>query len=182
MPAMRFTFNGIVNGAVLAVCLMLGVNISLQLRDRLAWERAAAAANVEPYRIGDALPLGNYDFAAAPATLVLAVRSSCKFCTESMPFYGRLAHDLHDTNPKIQIVAVSTDSEEVLTKYFESNNVQAPVIRTVTAEQLRISGTPTILLVDGSGVIQGTWIGLLKPDQHAVVLSEVRRVSKRSES
>lgn len=182
MLAVRPKFHNIVNGAVLVVCLILGTSATIQIVDRVRPQPdAVSGTGARTYQAGDVLPaLKDYSYSNAEATLVLAVRSTCGFCTQSMPFYGRLIDDVKRANRKIKIVAVSTDSTVVLQRYFESHGIALESLRTVSAGYLRIVGTPTILLADSSGVVKTVWIGLLDPAQEAAVLSVVTNVGKRS--
>lgn len=145
MPAVWPTIDNIVNSAVLVVCLILGANATIQLVDRINPQPGPATGGT--YRTGDILPaLNDYSYSNADATLVLAVRSSCRFCTQSMPFYGRIIDDIKRAKTNVKIVAVSSDSEDVLRQYFESHGVAPESIRAVSADYLRIVGTPTIML------------------------------------
>lgn len=182
MLLVRPTFTNIVNASVLVVCVILGVSVTLQLVDRFSRRQPATAATTV-YRVGDVMPaLSDYSFSSADATLVLAVRSTCGFCTKSMPFYRRLIDDIKGARVNATVVAVSIDSIEELKQYFDAHTVSPELFRAVSSEYLRIVGTPTILLVDPSGVVKNAWIGLLDAEGEAAVLSAIRHVKTRSES
>lgn len=181
MPHMRNTFDHIVNGAVLAVCVILGISTSLQLHQYLQRQRAIRTVNI--YQEGETLPaLKDYRYVDADTTVLLAVRSTCQYCTASMPFYKTLTAAIEHASTNAKVVAVSTDTEDVLKRYFEANGVEAPLLRSVGADELRISGTPTILLADRSGVVRKVWIGLLNDEEQRDVVSAVLKQAKRSVS
>jgi hypothetical protein len=98
--------------------------------------------------------LENVDYRRHKETVVMFIRSSCKFCTDSMPLYRRLAHE---TASDIQFVAASAEPTTVTQDYLRSHGVTIDTI--VTAAQ--VVPTPTVLLVNRSGIIEQTWVGWL---------------------
>ncbi|HEY3972151.1 MAG TPA: hypothetical protein VGM18_04055 [Candidatus Sulfotelmatobacter sp.] len=46
--------------------------------------------------------------------------------------------------------------------------VQSPLIA------VEVSGTPTILMIDGTGKIRKAWVGKLTPDQEQQVIADLR--------
>ncbi len=98
-------------------------------------------------------------------TLVLALSNSCHFCTESAPFYKRLAQNKGQT----RIVAVLPQSLEDGRAYLERLRVSVDEIRQLPLNKIGVNGTPTLLLVDSSGVVKNSWIGKLASDQEGSV-------------
>ena len=99
-------------------------------------------------------------------TLILAVSSNCHFCTESAPFYKKLGQNKGDTH----LVAVLPQTVEEGRKYLERLGVSVDEVRQLSLDQMGVNGTPTLLLVDASGVVKQFWVGRLPSDQEAVVL------------
>jgi thioredoxin-related protein len=99
-------------------------------------------------------------------TLILAVSSNCHFCSESAPFYKKLSQNKGDTH----LVAVLPQTVEEGRKYLEKLGVSVDEVRQSSLDQIGVNGTPTLLLVDGSGVVKQFWVGRLPSDQEAVVL------------
>lgn len=172
MLAVRPTIDTIVNSAVLVVCLIVGVNAALQLADRLSPPPDPGYGAT--YRAGDLLPaLQDYSYSNARATLVLAVRSTCGFCTQSMPFYSRIVDAVARSKGAVHLIAVSTESEDVLRSYFETHDVKVDSFE--SSQSLRIAGTPTLLLADSKGVVQDVWVGRLDDSGEAAVLNRLER-------
>lgn len=102
-------------------------------------------------------------------TLVLALSATCRFCSESGPFYKRLADARNDT----RLVAVSPQSIEESKKYLAELGISVDEIKQVSLRSLNVTGTPTLILVNQDGAVMQTWIGKLGEDQEAEVLSKI---------
>lgn len=175
---MRFSLDRIVNVVVLIVCAALGVSVALRLADRRE-QRATAAAMADAlafqtHQIGDQLPpLAEHSYADSEATLVLGVRSTCSFCTLSMPFYRALIDTVRRQRPGVRVVATSDEEEGVLRRYLDTHGVAAAADRTVEPNLMKIAGTPTLLLADSAGRVEHVWIGRLSSDRERDVLAAV---------
>ncbi len=99
-------------------------------------------------------------------TLILAISNNCHFCSESAPFYKKLAQNKGDTH----LVAVLPQSVEEGRKYLERLGVSVDEVRQLSLDQIGVNGTPSLLLVDASGVVKNFWVGRLAPDQEATVM------------
>jgi len=111
------------------------------------------------------------DWKQSNQTLVLAVSSTCHFCSESAPFYKTLASNKGDT----RIVAVLPQSIEEGRKYLAKLGVMVDDVKHLPLEQIGVSGTPSVILVDNSGVVKNFWLGKLTADKERTVLDAVRR-------
>lgn len=111
------------------------------------------------------------DVTAGHATVVLYVRSSCKFCTESMPFYKTLA----ETAERPRLVVVGYEDEATLGKYVSDHSVKPDsVLRLDRNEpESRLRGTPTLILVNSTGRVEGAWRGRLDESQRTKVLQMI---------
>lgn len=111
------------------------------------------------------------DWKQSSQTLVLAVSSTCHFCSESAPFYKTLASNKGDT----RIVAVLPQSVEEGRKYLNKLGVAVDDIRQVRLNEIGVSGTPSLVLVDNSGVVKNLWLGKLSVEKERIVLDAVRK-------
>lgn len=111
--------------------------------------------------------LGSVEYKGARATLVLFLRSTCRFCTDSMPFY-RQTLDLEPARSgALQVIAASYETVEVTKAYLQSHGVDVKSVVSITPGTARFQGTPTIVLVDASGRVIREWGGFLPPDAEA---------------
>lgn len=104
-------------------------------------------------------------------TLILAISSTCHFCSESAPFYKTLASNKGDT----RIVAVLPESVEEGRKYLSKLGVAVDDVKQVPLNEIGVSGTPSLVLVDNSGVVKNLWLGKLSVEKERIVLDAVRR-------
>jgi hypothetical protein len=67
-------------------------------------------------------------------------------------------------------VAVFPDAADAVKEVVQSEGLRVHALAGVPLERLKISGTPTLLLVDRSGTVMNAWIGLLSPRQELEVM------------
>ncbi len=112
-------------------------------------------------KIGDAIRVPDVDWQRNHRTLVLALSTSCKFCGVSAPFYRALLATAG--SGEWQSVAVMPQPVEVSTGYMQSKGYAVQTVRQIDLSTIRVSRTPTLLLVDERGHLQQQWIGMLSP-------------------
>ena len=160
---MRVKIEQIANIAVILLALVVG---AFFLKDRLSYD-----PQPKQIRVGDKLlSLDGWDWSAHESTLVLVLRKGCHFCEDSAPFYQRLAGMQKQGGSASPIVAVFPDSAEVVEHVVQSEGLEIQTVSGVSFEGLKISGTPTLLLVDKRGVVLNSWIGVLSPRQELEVI------------
>lgn len=111
------------------------------------------------------------DWKQSRQTLILAISESCHFCTESAPFYKELVQKKGST----RLIAILPQSVEDGTKYLQTLGVSVDEIRQLSLDRIGVRATPTLLLVDATGALRDSWIGILPPDKEADVLGSVQR-------
>jgi|ERR1044072_7468306 hypothetical protein len=116
---------------------------------------------------GSRLSTIDVDWSQSRQTLLLALSSSCHFCSESAPFYKRLVQSKNGT----RLVAVLPEPAEGGQGYLRRLGVSVDEIRQLNLDKIGVQGTPTLLLVDNSGVVKKSWIGKLLPEQEEAVVS-----------
>jgi hypothetical protein len=129
-------------------------------------------SHVPPASYAAGEPLGDVpgvDFRGSERTVLLFVRSTCRFCTESMPFYGKIVVDAR-AGQYARVIAVSDEEIDVTKSYFARHGVPIQEVVKTDAQRLRIAGTPTILVVDRGGSVQGAWVGTLGASAQSDVL------------
>lgn len=145
---MRVTFDRVLNVLLLAA-VVYGIAVM----------RPSPARTPQTYTPGEQAPaIAGLPYAEAKRTAVLFVRSTCHFCTESMPFYRELAKDGR------RVVAISGDSREVLDRYLTDNGLTIPRATVARGDWTKLTGTPTIVVVDAAGRVVKSWVGLLSPE------------------
>jgi len=109
------------------------------------------------------------------STLLLAVRKGCRFCDDSMPFYRRLValRDQHQIDT--ELVAVFPDSEGEAHGVLKDARLDSIVLASgVPLSRIKVTGTPTLILVDSRGVVSRAWSGELTPDGEEEVIKALK--------
>jgi len=148
------------------VVIVLGVVVgSVFLKDHFF----SPASQPESIKVGDKLAnVKGWDWAAHDQTLVLGLKKGCHFCEDSAPFYQRLA--AQPQHGGLTIVAVFPDTADEVKGVVQSEALRIPALAGVPLESLKISATPTLLLVDKNGTVENAWIGMLSPRQEREVM------------
>jgi hypothetical protein len=117
------------------------------------------------YQVGDTLDLSKLSLTGD--TLLIATRSTCRFCTESMELYRSLAG--------ANIVWVAVDEDVAKNRQYLLDHGLAPgAVHTQSELALsELSITPTIVAVNAKGVVRNTWVGRLPADRAAEVRSSI---------
>lgn len=104
-------------------------------------------------------------------TLVLAISTTCHYCNESVPFFRTLGPAGKD----VRMVAVLPQPVNEARQYLSNAEVHVDDVRQVPLTTLGVRGTPTLLLVNDSGVVTDVWVGKLEPDQQTQVLAALEK-------
>jgi thiol-disulfide isomerase/thioredoxin len=164
--------------ANVAIVLIAVFLVGIVIKNFLATPEPAASApsnvpaNPKPAvsLTGKPMPLQNIDWAKNKKTLVLYISNKCHFCTESAPFYQRLAQEA--AGKDIKLAAVLPQPVEQGQEYLKKLNVVGiDSVYQNSLSSLGVRGTPTILLVDENGKIINSWMGKLNSDRENQVLS-----------
>lgn len=170
---MKLKLETVANIGVLVVCTLL----SAVLVQRLMFTESPAAGQRGPrptYQVGENVSeLSNVIGPRATNTLVMYISPSCRFCTESMPFYQELSAKRHGLS--YSLVAVGREPAGAITDYLAKHNVAVDKVVSTGPDIAKLAGTPTLILIDGSNKAAGVWRGLL---QEAVAREVVDRLSE----
>jgi hypothetical protein len=97
-------------------------------------------------------------YAGHQKTLLLVVQSSCPYCTKSLGFYARLSR-LPRTGNGLRVIAVGLEPADVLKSYVATAGVQVDDVVSVPQTESPSSITPTLILINGKGVVTHVWRG-----------------------
>ena len=135
-------------------------------------KRERSQADAPGYLVGDRLDASKLGLPSGG--LVIITKSTCKFCTSSMPFYRSLKE------VTTTWVAVGED-DHTNRLYLESNQITPAAVVTAQSAGLgQVRATPTLLLVSGDGSILNVWVGRLSRDGENQVRAALRNGSLTS--
>ena len=136
--------------------------------------RPAASAAKPQVAKGTSLKgsLPGVDWSKNGRTLVLAISTRCHFCTDSAPFFQRLSKEKPANTKVLAVLPQAVDESQ---KYLEKEGVRVDDVRQAQLDSIKVSGTPTLLLVDSAGTVAEAWVGKLEPSQQEDVLRVLRK-------
>jgi len=104
-------------------------------------------------------------------TVVLALSVGCRFCSASAPFYRDLA--VYAANRRVNIVALLPQNVEDSAAYLKKLGVAINSIQQINFADIKVSGTPTLFVIDNKGVVEKVWEGQLQQNEQSSVLSTI---------
>jgi len=158
------SLDNLTNVCIVLTCIVVS---GAFLQRWLVVPRQAGAPLLPTYEVGEHItPPTGVQFDVHANTVLLYLSSSCRFCTASMPFYAKLASARNEGD--FEIVVVGSEPRESLTAYVLQHGLDAGGIVSVARGSFKSSGTPTVVIVDRSGRVQGAWTGLLGDQEREV--------------
>jgi thioredoxin-related protein len=121
---------------------------------------------------GSKVSLSDVDWARSEQTLLLALSEGCRYCTESAPFYQKIAQ-ARASQSNLRIIAVFPQPVSEAQKYLSSLGVSVDEVRQAPLDVLEVRGTPTLILVNREGIVKDVWTGKVPADKEPEVLSKL---------
>jgi thiol-disulfide isomerase/thioredoxin len=125
--------------------------------------------SIEP---GTKISLAGIDWSKGERTLLLALSTTCHFCTESAPFYQRLQQQKRDD---IRLLALLPQPLQESRVYLDNLGVRVDDLTQSPLKSVGASGTPTLILIDNQGAVIDSWVGKLSNDAAEKVIALIRR-------
>lgn len=155
-----------VNLAILAAFLLVAA-----LAAQRFWHTRTADRLSEP-EIGAQVSLAGVDWSKSNRTLVLAISTTCHFCSESAEFYKKLVPEAISHGVSVVAVLPQPIAEGKL--YLDGLGVRVENVRQSPLVDVDVGGTPTLLFVDSRGKISKAWVGKLAPERESQVLAGLK--------
>jgi hypothetical protein len=120
---MQITLDRVANLLLIVTCVVV---LGLVASSRYGSGSSAKALPELPFKVGDQMSdVPGVAFGDSPVTLVLYVKSTCMYCTDSMPFYRRLAGLDLKRKGVLRIVFASSEPSDTVTNYLQHNGLLA---------------------------------------------------------
>ena len=123
------------------------------------WSKFRPKKTLTAPPVGSTVSLSGVDWEKNGSTLLMVLQEGCRYCEESAPFYQRLHDQRSGTQPRMVAVIPGEKSETV--RYLTDHGVLADDVINTSLDDLKVASTPTLLLVDQSGIVKGAWVGKL---------------------
>ena len=160
----------IANIAIVIVAILLSVVLVKRFILSSDEPTSSAANELSP---GNQVPVEGIEWVKSGHTLLLVLQKGCRYCTESAPFYQRLIKETANRND-VKLIVLVPQSVTEGKQYLDEIGVGINDIRQVSPSQVKVRGTPTLILVNESGVAVDVWKGKLPPEAEAQVLSKLK--------
>ena len=161
-----------VNLALMLLCCVASLTAAVRLN--VALSAVGSEGTPRPYGVGDAFPsTGLIDLAKTTHTVLIFVRSTCIYCSASVPFYQRLARVVASRAPHVRLAVVSSEPVSVTHTYIQANGLTVDDVYYVPFGNTRLLATPTLLLLDRRGKVELSAVGKLTPDEERDVIAAV---------
>lgn len=146
-------------------------NINLESGKSSATPALAPNSKEKVNPVGKTVPLEKVNWKENKRTLVLYLSDTCRFCTESGPFYQKLVEK--NSDDKIKLVTVLPQSVDEGKQYLEKLGVGIKDVHSSSLASIGVRSTPTLLLVNEDGIISEMWIGKLSNDKEEELLKRL---------
>lgn len=131
-----------------------------------------------PELVGSRLAVPGMNLPKTPGlALVVAVRSDCHFCTESLPFYREVDRRRKIARVPVPLFFISTDPVERLRAFVEGAEISPDAIMSVDFRALGVAGTPTLAVIDSAGIVKRAFYGRLTERNAREVLAMVQKAA-----
>lgn len=153
------------NVAVLVVCLIIVAGTTYNF-----FAPRSPSTSMSP-NVGEAVKLRGVEWSGSQKTLILAISTQCHFCSESVPFYKKLSPAAGGKGDRV--IAVFPQPTQESKNYLSEKELRIDQVMQAPLTQLKVGGTPTLILVNSSGKIEKVWKGKLTEAGEQEVLSSL---------
>lgn len=164
MSSIKQKIEAAANVAIVLVAILLGG----VLVNKHFFSKATGLAKEIP--AGSSVALDDVAWAEHNRNVVLVLQKGCRFCTESAPFYQKLAQATANRKD-IKVVAVLPQNQAEGQAYLKENGISIADVRQASLDSMGIAGTPTIIIADRNGKVTNSWIGKLQTEEETKVLA-----------
>lgn len=128
---------------------------------------------------GSLLSLEGVNFATSPVSLIIVSSPVCRYCLASKEFHTKLIASANAAGIPAYVVIPSLRGSS---QYLKEISVTANATREYRQMNLFVSGTPTILAIDGSGRVRDTWSGFATPADQSEIANLLKTHSFSADS
>lgn len=131
-----------------------------------------AAGDMHGPSVGSKLEVAGLDLSNEDKTLLLVLQKGCHFCTDSAPFYQRLAREAAARGGRVKLLAVVPHDADEGRKYLSDLGVPVERVAQGSLRKLDVTGTPTLIMLE-RGKVSGVWVGALTPERESEVIGKL---------
>ena len=106
--------------------------------------------------------------------VVIAMTSHCPYCVRSVPLYQKLATAVGESPDRGALFVLNPEEDGVIKKFLADQHVSVTEVVRLPLNTLGIHATPTMLMVDGRGIVVNAFIGVLPAEKENVPLEYLK--------
>lgn len=149
------------------VAIVIVALAAISIFARNFWARPAQPHHT--IATGTKFDLKDENWQTSRKSVVLALSTTCRFCTESAGFYRELSQECKKQH--IHLVAVLPQPVNEAKAYLQGESVAVDEVKQASFAGLQVSGTPTLLIIDDKGIVKNVWYGKLADSGEKEVLA-----------
>ena len=115
-----------------------------------------------------------YHWSSHERTLVLVLRVGCPYCERNKDFYERLSSLERSSALGAHVLAMFPDPRQAVESTGMARWFSGQMLFGVNLSAMGVGGTPTLLLLDGSGTVRDMWPGELSKAQQNWIIHAIR--------
>lgn len=158
------------NIAIVIVAILLGIVLVDRYLLRSSPPKPTNALPAMQIKPGTKLSFPDAAWEKSGKTLLLVLSTTCRYCTESAPFYQQLARR-KGSREDVRILAVLPQSLDEARKYLGDHGITVDQVRQAALGDVQAKATPTLIIVDKTGSVIESWVGKLPPEKEAEVFN-----------
>lgn len=139
---------------VIAIAVVVAAGVLVK---RTVFPRQGNPPALPRISAGERLSIPNVDWERNKKSLVFFLKKDCAYCSSSAPFYRQLIEDAAKRN--VKSLAILPNSVDEASKYLQYLELPIQNVQTGSLSSYKIPGTPTVLFVDGQGIVKSAWFG-----------------------
>ena len=158
----------LVNVSIIVVAILVG---AVLVKNYLLSDKSRELPAASSIPRGTSLSVPNIDWGKSNQTILLVLSETCRYCTNSAPFYRRLVERARERGSRV--IAALPEDLSTSKAYLNRLGVSVDDVLQVNPPSLGTRATPTLLLVDNTGIVKDVWVGQLSPEKEREVLSQL---------
>ena len=148
---------------ILTVVLVAAIVVLGAVLVRNVWLTPAPPSMGPTVEPGETLALPESLHTPGRPTLLVALSPDCEYCDRSFPFYRELLERRDEAGADTRVVAAVGQGDLVQAEQqrLQAAGIHMDAIGAIDYTAAKIPGTPVIVALDGDGVVEDVWVGLL---------------------
>lgn len=155
---------------IAAIAMLTTASVLLHGHFTSGRDGGAGFAGKPLWNLGDKVEAVSDQASGSVQTVLLVVRSSCRYCTESMPLY----RDILRQRSQAQVILAGPEPTHVLAAYAALHDFSPDDVLSISPDRLPVAGTPTLLVLDTSSSVTARWEGVLSKREQGELLRQVQ--------